>query len=157
MQTFRGRDTKCLMFRFVEVFAELHQLGAEGGDGGILVERIILRHVNGCWKAGAGGRKSDGLAMIAARRGNHARDIGIFFAKSIQVHQSATDFEGAGRRVIFMLDPYGTTGTSLELRPGVLRRGWDYTMHQLRRMLQIGHVEYTGHVHRGTGELAFDH
>src|ERR1700680_2241308 len=121
MQLFGRSHPKCLVLGFIKVSAEFDDARAEGGYCRILVEGIVVRHVDGRCDAGASGGKRDGLAMIAARRGNDSTGLWMRMTESIQVHESPADFECAGRRVILMFYPHGAAGTQLQLRPGVLR------------------------------------
>ena len=68
VQTLGGGHAEGLMPCFIEVLAEFHHPGAEAGDRGILVEGIVVRHVDRRGDPGARSGERDGLAMIAARR-----------------------------------------------------------------------------------------
>src|SRR6202789_3290644 len=116
------RPSKCLMLRFVEVIAEFDHLGAETGDGGVLIEGIGAGYIDGRGDPGTRGGKGDGLAMIAASRRDDSRGLWMSTAQPIQVHQSAADFEGASRRMIFVLYPHRGAGAHFQLWPRVLRR-----------------------------------
>jgi len=67
--------------------------------------------------------------------------FGLRASQPIQVYDATPDFEGAGRGVILVFDPNRAAGTAGELRPGVLRGWWYYTMHQLSCALQLVHFQ----------------
>jgi hypothetical protein len=106
VQACGGGHTKSLVLRFVKVLAILDDAGAEAGDGGILVARIVARHVNCRWNSAACGGKRDGLAVIASRCRYDAGTLRLGAAQPVQVHESAPDLECPRRCVIFVFHPH---------------------------------------------------
>ena len=74
--------------------------------------------------------------MIAARRGNHAADLGSLFGEPVDINQTAPKFEGTGGRVIFVFDPGFRTAAFTQQRPTVYGGGADCTRNEFLRLAQ---------------------
>src|ERR1700760_1549222 len=141
MQALPVGDAKCLILRFVEIFAELNEPRPEQRDRRILIGGIALRYVNRRGNAGACRGEGNRLPVIAAGRRDHAGNFRLRSAQTVQVHDAAANFEGPGRRVILMLDEYLASHTALELGPGVSRRRRHHAVDQRRGALQLSKLQ----------------
>src|SRR5205085_10791248 len=109
-----GRELDRTGLRLVEVAAVLDQLGPERQDGGVLLDRIAVRHPDRQLHPGARAREGERLAVIAAGRADDARDMRTLAFEAVDVDKAAADLEGAGRRVVLVLDHDLDAGARLE-------------------------------------------
>jgi hypothetical protein len=112
-----------MLGRGLEVLAVLDQFDAQRAHGGVLLDRVAVRHHDGRGQAMAARREAQRLAMVAARGADHVARPGLLARQRLEVGQAAADLEGADRRVVLVLGPQLRAQAPLEQRPGVLRRG----------------------------------
>ena len=67
----------------VEVVAVLDKLGAQGLHGGVLFPVVAVRHDDGRGHGEPLGGEGDALAVVAARRRDNTRDIGVGAAQPV--------------------------------------------------------------------------
>ena len=99
-------ETVGLVLRFVEVDTMFDQLGAERAHRLVLLDRVAMRDQNDAPEADGGGGARDRLAVIAARRRDHARDLRAGAHQLIHIDDTAAHLEGPDRRMILVLDEY---------------------------------------------------
>src|SRR4029078_10270928 len=88
----------------------------------VLFDGIALRHKDGGGNTLAPCGERYGLAVIAARRCDDTVGLAALLAQT-HVDETASDLEGARRRVVLMLDPAFALRRFGEKRPGILRGG----------------------------------
>jgi hypothetical protein len=137
MQVLLARDPMAFGERLVEISAELDHGRAECAHGGILIHRVAARHVDRRANSRPGGRKGDGLAMIAARGRDNPRHFCPRALQTVHVDDAATHLEGASRRVVLVLHPHFAPGPLGKKRPGILRRRRHRSMHKFGRSFQF--------------------
>ena len=108
--------------RGLEVMAVHHQFGAKGLHRRVLLDRVALGHDDGRGEPVGARGEGDRLAVIAARRGDDAGTIRTGSPQFADMDQPAAHLEGAGRRMVLVLDPDIGAGACGEQRPGVGRR-----------------------------------
>ena len=84
--------------------------------------------------------------MVAARGRDDARDLGTLAPEAIEVDQAAAHLEGAGGRVVLVLDPDLDGLLALadgldEHRPDVLRRGREVVADERLGASQVVEIE----------------
>ena len=89
-------------------------------------------------RPGGAPRERQALPVVAARRRDDARHLRALAPQAVDVDQPAADLEGAGRRVVLVLDPDLGAERLREQRPGVLRRRRHAAVHELARVVEIG-------------------
>ena len=88
----------------LEIVAVLDEVGPKGTHGAVLLDRISVRHIDRHRHAITVCRVGEALAMIARRRRDQSDRARTFAVEAIDIDQPAPDLEGAGRRVVLMLD-----------------------------------------------------
>jgi hypothetical protein len=87
----------------------------------VLLHRVAVRHDDGGGQAVAPRGEADRLAVVAAGGADDAAHGGLLARQRLEVGQAAAHLEGAGRRVVLVLDPHGRPAARAA-GPGVLRR-----------------------------------
>src|SRR2546430_2075876 len=72
--------------------------------GTVLLDRIAMRHVDRHRHAIAICRVGDALAVIACRGRDQSGSARAFAVETVDIDQPAPHLEGAGRRVVLVLD-----------------------------------------------------
>ena len=121
----------------IEVFTELHHLGAPGTHGRILVLRVAARHQHGHRQAVPRCRERHALAVVATCSSDQSR-TGLAGRKVLHQIQATAHLEGAGGCVVFMLDPDPGAQPLAQQRPGQLWCGQHVPMHEPRGSVQFG-------------------
>src|SRR5439155_8329758 len=112
-----------LLARFVEVAAELDQLGAIGAHGGVLLRVIAEGHDNRAGHAFALTRQCDRLAVVSRRRRDDA--VALVGGQAGDQVRTAAHLERSGRIVVLVLHPDVKSGLEREQRMPQERR-WPY-------------------------------
>ncbi|MNY46659.1 hypothetical protein D3C86_1818580 [compost metagenome] len=130
----------------VEVLAILDQLGTQGTHGGIFLQGVALRHHDDDRQTNAARSQGQALAMVAARGRYQPAYTRQAFTQCLDIQQATADFEGTGRRMVFMLDPDLTPQPLGQAWPCILR-GWrDVPTNMLGGFAQGGQIEHVGHL-----------
>ena len=106
---------------FVEVFAVLDHCGAQCAHGGVLFSGIAFGHHNANLQPMGARGQSQALAMIATGGGDQAAGVGLSGQQTLHVQHAAAHFKGAGRGMVFMLDPDRAVQLLGQQGPGQLR------------------------------------
>src|SRR6185312_8057626 len=99
----------------------LQELCTQCAHGGILFTAVAMRDDERRLHLVALGGKSDALPVISARRSDDVSALGLLAPQIIEVNGSATDLEGADRRVILVLYPHFCAQALTEQWPAELR------------------------------------
>ena len=79
----------------------------------------------------------EGLPMVASRRRDDPTHIRPLTAQPLGIDETTAHFEGAGGRVVFVLDPHFGAGALGQQRPGVLWRPGEARVDQAVRFLEV--------------------
>ena len=134
-----------MLLRLVEIAAVLDELGAEAAHRRVLLDRIAVRHHDEDGKPGTAAGERERLAVIAAGRAHDADGVGPRTLEPVGIDEPAAHLEGAGRRVVLVLDHDLGAGERGELRPGVLRRRRHHRTHHRQGRLDLGDTEERFH------------
>jgi hypothetical protein len=80
------RHPEGLVLRFVEVIAEFDYLGAEGGDGGVLVEGIVAGYIDGRGNPGTRGGSTPCTSAAALSKSLISNRVECIFTTPLQCH-----------------------------------------------------------------------
>ncbi|MNI49851.1 hypothetical protein D3C73_1044860 [compost metagenome] len=108
---------------FVEVATELDHFAAKATHGVVLFHRVAQRHHDQRPQPHRRGRQCHALAVVAAGGGDNTLDLRMRLLEPVHEGDAPAHLEGAGRGVVFMLDPHRAAQAFGQQRPGVLRRG----------------------------------
>ena len=136
----------------VEVFAVFNKGCALGAHGGVFLGAVAERDDDGDRNLGAGPGIGKGLAVIAARGGDNALDVGAVTFQAVKVGDATTDLEGAGRSVVFVLDPDFAAGTRSEKGPGVAGGGGKCRMNEGGGGFELGEGKHGRSIAQGAGK-----
>ena len=89
--------------------------------------------------------KRERLAVIAARGADDAGRLRARALEPVHIDEPAAQLEGAGRRVVLVLDEDLRAGRRRKLRPGILRRRRHHRAHDRQRRLHLGEAEQRAH------------
>src|SRR5258707_15180511 len=96
-QPIRLRTTIGFLAGRLKILAVLDKLGAKSAYRAILLDRIAVRNIDRRRHAVSACRKGETLSVIAAGGRNDPRRIRPLALQAIEVNQSATHLERAGR------------------------------------------------------------
>jgi hypothetical protein len=131
-----GQGHRVLACR-LEILAVLDQLDAQGSHGRVLLHGIAVRHDDGRRKAEAPRAPADRLAMVAARGRDHAAYLRRPSRQPVEVGHAAAHLEGAGRRMVLVLDPHRQAQAIAQQGPGVLRGRRHEAAHAGERLVDV--------------------
>ena len=134
--------------RLVEVAPVLDQLGAEGSHRRVLVAGIAVRNDDHAAQAVAARGVREALSMVASRRADDAGGALAALGHRAEQVESAANLEGAGRRVVLVLDPDLAAGATREQRPRVLRRRGHRRVDAPGRGFEVVERRHRGHGRR---------
>ncbi len=100
-----------------------NEVNAKRLHRGILFPAVAARHDDRCPDAVYARRKSDRLSVVAARCADYAGGFCAARNKLVEVDETTAYLEGAGRRVILVLDPQIGAQFLAQQRPRKLRCG----------------------------------
>jgi hypothetical protein len=106
----------------LKILAVLDQVRPECPHGAIFLDRIAIRHEDGHRHAVAARRESQTLAVISCCGRDQSGGVWPLALQAIDIDESAPHLEGAGRRMVLMLDDSGRTEPLGQQRP-LMRRG----------------------------------
>ncbi len=124
MQAALGGKLSCMLARLLKVAAVLDQRGAERSHGGVLLDRVAVRHDDRGGDAVAGGRQRDRLAVVAAGGADHTVEPGLAPHQFVQVDRAAAQLERADAAMVLVLDPGPCPEPGIEQRPAQGGRRW---------------------------------
>ena len=96
-------------------------------------------------KPGAPAGERERLAVIAAGRADDADDVGPRALEPVHIDEPAAHLEGAGRRVVLVLDHDLGAGRRGELRPRELRRRRHHRAHHGQGRFDVGETKQRFH------------
>ena len=111
-----------LLARGLEILAMFDKIGAERPHGAVLLDRIAVRHVDRDRHAIAPRGVGEALAVIAARGRDNPGCRGPLALEPIDIDKPAAHLEGAGRRVVLVLDDNIGAEPLGKQRPAMRRR-----------------------------------
>jgi hypothetical protein len=126
----------CSFVGFLEVTTVLYDFNPECPHSGIFLNAVTVWDDNRGTNTVSPRGEADRLAMIARGRRHDTLGFIAISAKLMQVNQTTTDFERAGRSVIFVLDPDPCADSLLEERPPILRRRRHISVNETGRFLE---------------------
>src|SRR5580692_527316 len=101
-----------------------------------------MRHVDRYRHAIAARREGEALAVIAGGRRDQPGRGGPFALHAFDIDQSTAYLEGAGRRVVLMLDDCGRAEPLREQGPRMRRRRRHRRMDDLSRALELAEIKH---------------
>ena len=141
-QALGGGDAGGFLARRFEIRAMLDQPRTERAHRRVLLHAVAVRHDDRHGHAVALPGIGERLPVVAARRRDDAGDIGALARKTFDIDQAAAQLEGAGWRVVLVLDPDIRAAAFAQQRPTVLRRAREARMHQMLRGFEFGESEH---------------
>jgi len=132
-----GRNLVSDLARGLEVVATLDQLDAECAHRGVLVDAVAERNDDNGRQLELAGGEPDGLTMVPAGRRDDTGRAGTVAPKFVHVDETAAHLEGAGRCMVFVLDPHRGADPLIEEWPPVLWRRRHRSVNQGRSGLQV--------------------
>ena len=133
VQAVRLRERNRVLACGLKVGAMLDQLDAERAHRRVLLERVAVRHDDGCREPMQACREADRLTMVAARRADHTTTVRLALSQRVEINEAAAQFERADRRVVLVLDPHLGADPPTEQGPRLLRRRRERGMHDALR------------------------
>jgi hypothetical protein len=115
----------------------LDDFDAKRAHGRVFLDAVPHRYDDGCRNTVLASGKSNGLAVISARRGDDAGGFGTSATQFVHVDKTATDLEPSDWRVVFVFHPDGRPCARLEERPPVLWRRWHRLVDQRSSGLEV--------------------
>src|SRR3546814_4202803 len=116
-QALRIRPVGGILGGLLEVVAILHQFDPERPHRRILLDAVAARHHDDGPEAMPPCGEADGLAVIAACRGDDSRGTRSAAHELVHIDEAAADLEGADRRVVLVLDPHPDAAALGQKRP----------------------------------------
>ena len=128
--------------RRIEIGAVFDQIRAECLHGGVLLRAVAVWHHNRHRHAMPGAGIGEALAMIAAGGADDPGRSQGPAGQRVEIGEAATHLEGAGWRMVFMLDPDFGARPRGQQRPGILRCRREGLVDEAEGGLQRGQVEH---------------
>ena len=124
----------------LEIVADLDQRGAEPAHRPVFAGIVALRHDDRRREAERAGGIGDALPVIARRCRHDAADLRPRLAQLAEIHDAAADLEGAGRRMVLVLDPELGADPPRQQRPTILRCRRDDRVYERGGLFERGKI-----------------